>query len=100
MTIKSPIFDLIFYFILWLILLENTISGYLILWKKRETYGCLLEGSFTLVRIVLGIEDEEKRRQRLLHSRLFKIEYAIAWVVGILMLIIFTGWILYLVRNL
>jgi len=100
MTIESSIFDISFFLILWLILLENTVSGYLMLSSKKQTFGCLLELSFTLVRMIFGIEDEEKRRARLLKSRLFRIEYTVAWIVGAVMLLINTYWIIYLTLNL
>jgi hypothetical protein len=94
MTIQPPAIDIIFFSIIWLILLEHTLIGYLMLWKKRETFGCLLEGGFSIVRMVFGREQEEKNRNKLLQSRLFRIEYTIAWIAGLLFLIFLTGWLL------
>lgn len=100
MTIQSPIINIIFFFILWLMLLEHTLTGYLMLWKNRQTFGCLLESGFTLVRMIFGQNQEEKNRNNLLESKLFRIEYIIAWVGGLIFLMYLTGYLVYLIRTL
>jgi len=100
MTIQPSTIDIVFFSVLWLMLLEHTLTGYLMIWKKRQTFGCLLEGGFTLVRMIFGPKQEEKNRNKLLESRLFRIEYIIAWVGGLIFLIYLTGYIIYLLRSL
>lgn len=100
MISQSSITDLIFFLILWLILLENSVSGFLMLRNKRQSLGCLFESGFSIVRMIFGRDGEEKRRSKLLKSKIFRIEYTIAWVAGLLMLIFLTEWIVFIFRNL
>jgi hypothetical protein len=92
--------NIIFFSILWLMLLEHTLTGYLLLWKKRQTFGCLFESGFTLVRLIFGPKQEEKNRKKLLESRLFRIEYIIAWIGALFTFIYLTGYIIFLIRSL
>jgi hypothetical protein len=69
--ISGPIVELFVEIIAWLILLDNTISGYLILWKKRKTFGFVLEFVFSFGRVISGVEKEAERRERLFQSRMF-----------------------------
>ena len=100
MTIQPPIINIIFFFIIWLMLFEHTVTGYLMLWKKRPTFGCLFEVGFTLVRMIFGLKQEEKNRRKLLESRLFRIEYIIAWIGGLVLLIYLTVYIIFLIKSL
>jgi hypothetical protein len=90
MTIEKSILDLLVDLTIWLVFLDNTISGYRILWGESKTFGFVIELAITIGRVVLGVEEEMNRRNRLFQSKNFMRLFTWGFWAGTILLIAIT----------